>query len=187
LYKEVVMMSPTETLRHEHEVILLVLGGIERATVDLGAALRAEPEWLDTIVDFVRNFADRCHHAKEEKHLFPRMEERGVPRNGGPIGVMLQEHERGRAFIRAVADATSGAKAGDARALATASRNLLYYVGLLRAHIGKENSVLFPMADQVLTEDDQRELAEAFDRVEAEELGEGTHERYHQLAHQLGA
>jgi hemerythrin-like domain-containing protein len=45
--------------------------------------------------------------------------------------------------------------------------------------------VLFPMADRVLSREDQEELARAFDNVEAEEMGEGVHERYHRLAHRL--
>lgn len=179
-------MTATETLRHEHEIILLVLNGVHRGASSLSATLEGDAEWLDTIVDFVRNFADRCHHGKEEKLLFVRLEERGVPREGGPIGVMLQEHEQGRAFIRGVAEAAAGAKAGDVSALEAASGNLLGYVELLRAHIPKENDFLFPWADQVLTADDQRELAEAFERFEAEVMGEGVHERYHRLAHELG-
>jgi len=179
-------MTPTETLRHEHEIIRLVLNGVHRGASSLAATLQGDPQWLDTIVDFVRTFADRCHHAKEEKHLFPRLRERGVPGEGGPIGAMLAEHEQGRAFIRRVAEAAAAARGGDQPALEAASRNLLGYVELLRGHIAKENDILFPLADRVLTEEDQRELAEAFDRVEAEELGEGVHERYHQLAHELG-
>jgi hemerythrin-like domain-containing protein len=55
----------------------------------------------------------------------------------------------------------------------------------LRQHIDKENNVLYPMGNRVLTEDDQRQLSEAFERVEAEEMGPGVHEKYHQLAHEL--
>lgn len=47
-----------------------------------------------------------------------------------------------------------------------------------------EDNILYPMADGILTFADQAELAAAFDRVEAEDMGEGTHERYHQLAHE---
>jgi hemerythrin-like domain-containing protein len=176
---------PAAEAPHEHDIILLVLKGAERGAGSLAATLDADPDWLDTIVDFVRNFADRCHQSKEERHLFPRLQERGIPAEGGPIGVMLYEHEQGRAFIRAVAAAAEGARDRDTAALETAAQNLLGYVELLRSHIAKENGVLFPMADQALSDDDQRELAEAFERVEAEEMGEGVHERYHQLAHRL--
>lgn len=178
-------MGPTATLRHEHDIILLVLKGIERGAGSLAMTLKADPQWLDTIVDFVRNFADRCHHGKEEKYLFVRLQERGIPKDGGPIGVMLHEHELGREFIRAVADATPGAKEGEMSALTAAARHLMGYVELLEAHIAKENDILFPIADGVLTPADQQELTMAFERVEAEEMGEGTHERYHELAHRL--
>lgn len=62
---------------------------------------------------------------------------------------------------------------------------LLQYVELLRTHIMTENNVLFPMADRMPSGEDLEELARAFDNVEAEEMGEGVHERYHQLAHRL--
>jgi hemerythrin-like domain-containing protein len=178
-------MSATAILKHEHDIILLVLKGVERGAESLDETLAAEPEWLATLVDFFRTFVDRCHHTKEERHLFPRLEARGVPKERGPIGVMLAEHEQGRARVRAVAEAVAAAQAGDAAARRTASDNLLAYVELLRGHIAKENSVLFPMADRVFSAEDQAELEAAFERVEAEEIGEGTHERYHELAHRL--
>jgi hemerythrin-like domain-containing protein len=74
---------------------------------------------------------------------------------------------------------------GDAAATAAIARDLKAYVRFLRAHIGKEDNVLYPMADRLLTAEDQRELMAAFDRVEAEEMGEGVHEKYHELAHKL--
>jgi hemerythrin-like domain-containing protein len=55
----------------------------------------------------------------------------------------------------------------------------------LRAHIDKEDNVLYPMADRLFTPEDQRALTKAFEKVEAEEIGEGVHEKYHQLAHDL--
>ena len=178
-------MSATAILRHEHDIILLVLNGVERGARALDSTLASDAEWLDTIVDLVRNFADRCHHGKEERHLFVRLEERGVRKAGGPIGAMLREHEQGRALVRSVAEATPAAKSGEARARQSAAEGLLAYAELLRAHIAKENQGLFPLADQVLSAEDQAELVAAFDRVEAEEMGEGTHERYHELAHKL--
>ncbi|MBC7287075.1 MAG: hemerythrin domain-containing protein [Armatimonadetes bacterium] len=178
-------MDPIETLRHEHDVILLVLEAADQVARSLPAKLRTNPAWLDEFIDFARNFADRCHHGKEERHLFVRLEQRGIPREGGPIGVMLLEHDQGRAFVRAVADSAPAAKAGDILASEAVARNLSAYVELLRSHIAKENDVLFVMAKQVLTATDLRELEAAFERVETEEMGEGVHERYYELAHRL--
>jgi len=108
-----------------------------------------------------------------------------MPVSGGPIAVMLQEHDEGRRRMKAVADALPQAGSGDASALTSVRSNLLAYVQLLRAHIDKEDNVLYPMADRLFMPEDQRALTEAFEKVEAEEIGEGIHEKYHQLAHDL--
>jgi hemerythrin-like domain-containing protein len=182
-----VIVRPTELLKHEHQIILMVLEAAEREAqrIQDTGAVRADD--VEHMVDFFRNFADRCHHAKEEDLLFAKMEERGVPMQGGPIGVMLHEHDEGRRHVTGVADALPQARGGDPAALGTVRANLLAFVHLLRAHIRKEDNVLYPMADQLFTVTDQQALAEGFDRVEAEEIGAGVHERYHQMAHDLAS
>ena len=178
-------MTPTETLKHEHQVVLLVLTGAEREAdaIKGGAAVRAEK--VEQMVEFFKNFVDRCHHAKEERHLFPALAAKGFPPESGPVAVMLHEHEQGRAAVRAIAAALPGARAGDRKAALELADAVLGYVELLRGHIFKEDNVLFPMADQVLPAQEQARLAGAFDEVEREEIGPGVHEHYHQLAHEL--
>ncbi len=178
-------MNPTEILKHEHKIVLLVLNGAESIAQTLNDGGNADIVTVNKMVDFFRNFTDRCHHSKEEKQLFPRLEQRGVTNQGGPIGVMLQEHELGRARVRAIADASVKIEAGDKSGSAILAENLSAYVELLRAHINKEDNVLFAMADRVLTDADKQELFEAFEKIEAEEMGEGTHEKYHEFAHEV--
>jgi hemerythrin-like domain-containing protein len=169
----------------EHRAIERMLAVLESAAARLEAGERLRPGLFREAVDFVRNFADRCHHGKEEGNLFPRMEARGVPRNGGPLGMMLMEHDQGRAFVGAVAGAIDAYEAGDESAARVIAENARGYAGLLRQHIMKEDNVLFPMADGVLSVDDQQELAQTFDRIETEVMGPGVHERYHQLLDDL--
>ncbi|TAM54904.1 MAG: hemerythrin [Acidobacteria bacterium] len=178
-------MSPTETLKHEHTIVLMVLEGAEReaAAIKSGAAVNGEK--VELMVEFFKNFVDRCHHAKEEKHLFPALAAKGLPPESGPVAVMLHEHEQGRAAVRAIAAALPGARAGEPKAARELADALLGYAELLRGHIFKEDNVLFPMADQVLPAQEQARLAGAFDEVEREEIGPGVHERYHRLAHEL--
>lgn len=159
--------TPTAMLRHEHEVILRALGLLQRLGQGLEAGKPVNRQALAWLVDFFRTFADRCHHAKEERHLFPALERCGIPRHGGPVGVMLYEHEQGRAFLRAMVE-------GNDRQLAEAIRG---YGTLLSGHIEKENGILFPMAEQVLAEEEQQVLVQAFDAVEQEVVGPGIHER----------
>jgi len=178
-------MTPAEELKHEHQVILMVLAAGRRKAEEAAQTKRADKVFFEKTIDFIRNFADRCHHAKEEKQLFAKMVERGFSLENGPLAVMLHDHEQGRAWVRAAADALPAAAAGDAQAVERFTRSLLSYITLLEAHIAKEDNILYPMADRVFTAADQSDLAAAFARVEKEETGEGVHEKYHQIAHEL--
>jgi len=178
-------MSATNELRTEHRAIERMLAILETAAARLEQGERVRPDVFRQGVDFVRNFADRCHHGKEEQNLFPRMEARGVPREGGPIGVMLFEHELGRAFAGAIAGAIDAYEADGQAAARVIAENARGYVDLLRQHIMKEDNVLFPMADRVLSAADQAELDERFEQIETERMGPDTHERYHRLLDNL--
>ncbi len=169
---------PTNMLREEHEVILRALALLEHFGKRLEAGEPADRAALAWLREFFSTFADRCHHGKEEQHLFPALERHGIPKERGPLGVMLREHEEGRTFLRSMAQ-------GDDEQTAQAIRG---YASLLRAHIDKENGVLFPLAEQVLTEEEQQGLVGAFEAVEQAVAGPGVHERLlAQLARLEGA
>jgi hemerythrin-like domain-containing protein len=178
-------MKPTEILTNEHRVIEIVLDCLERITENAIETSKLDRQSAEQAVDFIRTFADRCHHGKEETHLFSAMVDRGLARGGGPIGQMLNEHEQGRAYVRGMAESISSASDGDADGLEAFSSNALGYVGLLRAHIQKEDRVLFPLADRMLNDDDNGALSKAFEQVESEHMGRGTHEKYIGLAKSL--
>jgi len=178
-------MHPTEILSGEHRVIEIVLAALDRMTEKTAADGRLEKQPALEAIDFIRNFADGCHHAKEEGQFFPVLFEKGFPREYGPVAMMLHEHEIGRAHVRAMAEALDAASDGDPDAVQSFISQTRGYIALLRAHIQKEDQILFPMADRTLTSDDQSRVSEAFDKTEAEEVGVGTHERYLKLAESL--
>jgi len=169
----------------EHRGIERMLKAMEKALPRLEGGDGSTVPLFVQGVDFLRHFADQCHHHKEEKVLFPLLAEKGVPVEGGPVGVMLHEHEQGRRYIRIMDEAIQRYQAGDAAALkdlATAARG---YIDLLRVHIQKEDNVLFQMANRLLSPEEQRDLVKTFDQVETEVIGPGTHERYHQMLDSL--
>jgi hemerythrin-like domain-containing protein len=172
-------MKVTDILMDEHRVIEQVLNCLEKLADRCEAGEKLDSTSAREALAFFRNFADRCHHGKEEGHLFPLLEARGLPRAGGPTGVMLHEHEEGRRLIAAMSQAVEKDAprefAGHARA----------YVRLLREHIRKEDHCLFPMAAGILSDTDAELLAQRFEHVEHAEMGEGTHEHYLQLANVL--
>jgi hemerythrin-like domain-containing protein len=178
-------MRPTEILGGEHRVIEQVLDCLEAIAQQAKSAGRLDPAPAKDAVAFFRNFADRCHHGKEEAHLFPALEAKGFPRDGGPTGVMLHEHEQGRAHVKGMDENIEAAAAGDAAALDRFIAHAEGYVTLLREHIYKEDHVLFQLADRTLSDADQQALSAAFGKVEEEEMGHGTHETYLRIALEL--
>jgi hemerythrin-like domain-containing protein len=172
-------------LTDEHRVIeqvLVCLGKIvERAEADR----KLDGQSAREAVSFFRHFADRCHHAKEEDHLFPAMEARGFLRDAGPTGVMIHEHEQARYHVGKMDEHIEAASEGDAAAVQEFSRHARAYSNLLRNHIEKEDHCLYTMANQAFTDEDQQELLRAFERVEAEEIGAGVHEKYVSIANEL--
>lgn len=171
----------TELLSDEHRVIERVLGAVEKLAKGPVGVL--EP-WKKAL-EFIRGFADQCHHFKEEKVLFPAMESHGIPSEGGPVGMMLMEHEEGRSYVRAMTAAISLIEARNEAAKDTLLSSAQAYCRLLREHIQKEDDVLFRMADEVIAADEQKKLQMAFAQYEAEEMGAGAHEKYLKIAAEL--
>ena len=178
-------MEATRILMEEHRVIERVIASLEAGAKQLESGKPMRIGFFIQAAEFIKGFADGCHHRKEEGVLFPAMEAAGVARQGGPIGVMLAEHEQGRQLTSGMRQAAEKVQAGEASAKAEICQNALGYAALLRQHIMKEDNVLFPMAERVIPLAKQAEVAEAFERVEHEETGEGVHEKYLGLAEAL--
>jgi hemerythrin-like domain-containing protein len=174
-------MTPADQLREEHQGIILMLRILEKVASKLEAKESVDPTHLEQIVEFFRVFADKCHHGKEEDLLFPALEKAGIPKDQGPIGVLLAEHQQGRGYLRGMAEAVDRQKKGNPKALPAYAENARNYIALLTQHIKKENNVLFPMGEKVLSKEIQEELVEGFEKIETERIGPGTHEELHKL------
>jgi hemerythrin-like domain-containing protein len=178
-------MKATEILMSEHLVIERVIAALDEAANRLSTGQTVRPGFFIDAAAFIKGFADGCHHQKEEGVLFPAMNAYGIPVEGGPIGVMLADHEQGRVYTRGMLEAARAWEAGDASARDSVITNARGYANLLRNHIFKENRVLFPMADRVIPTERQEVIDEGFERIEHEETGEGVHEKYLAMAENL--
>ncbi len=178
-------MDAVETLMSEHRVIEQVLDALVGFTEDAVRRGTTEKEELGQFVTFVREFADACHHGKEEDILFAAMVDAGFPRNGGPIAVMLHEHDQGRALVgilKARAEQDGPWTDADRQEVAEVARG---YAAMLHAHIHKEDAILYPMAEQHLPPEVMEKVGQDCERYEA--AREGTHEKLHALAEALVA
>lgn len=176
--------SPTDILEAEHHVIQKVVGAMAVLAEGLGAGHEPPVETLRNIVEFMRTFADKCHHGKEEVHLFPCLEKRGVPARGCPMGVLLHEHERGRTLVAQLAQAIEAYASGTASARDSVMEPLRGLVELYPNHIWKEEYLLFPMSNKVLGATDQQQLIGQFADVEAA-VGPDVHQRFERIAEEI--
>jgi hemerythrin-like domain-containing protein len=180
-----VTVNATRCLREEHQVILKVLDCFDRVLQAGRASGTVTRAVFEPFLEFFRGFADQCHHCKEEDRLFPCLEAKGVPREGGPIGVMLNEHEQGRRRVRAMGDELDAADGGDAISAERVLEQGQQFLELLRAHIAKEDNVLFNMADQLVGGDDLARLAESYAAAESEPGYQGTFGHCRDIADRL--
>jgi len=163
--------QPTTELRKEHQLILRVLN-VLRTLVDRHDAKQGfEFQSFRSAVQFFQLFADACHHAKEEELLFPVLEARGIPREGGPIGVMLEEHRVARELTARMAGALDAQARGDSGAENAFKQAARDYIALIENHIFKEDNVLFNLSDRVLNEADSDKLCARFCEVGCRSFG----------------
>ncbi len=177
-------MKATDVLRAEHRIIQSVLKCLAAATEDVAAGGRLDVTSCGQMLVFFREFVDACHHRKEEGYLFPVTQQRGVTCKPGHVSVLLAEHEEGRRHVESMAASLPEVE-GNGQATARFCESAKQYARLLALHIHKEDDCLFPLADATLSEADQRSILQGFEQVETRELGPGTHQRLHHLAHEV--
>jgi len=168
------MDTATKNLEDDHVHILQLIRVMERI---IGSE-NPDITHIASVVDIIRNFADGLHHAKEENQFFPFLANRGFSISQGPVAVMLMEHVRGRDFVKGIAENISLYKGGNLSALGKIYSNMAGYAELLQNHIGKENNILFRMADRALSEEDHQLLLKQFEEAEKTHVSGSSSEEY---------
>lgn len=156
------MNTATQNLENDHIYILRLIDVMEKMVLNCAT----DTAHMEMVVNLIKTYADGFHHAKEEKVLFPLLVEKGFSNEQGPVSVMLHDHVEGREFVKGISERIDVYKAGNISALPEIYQYMQGYVDLLRAHIGKENNVLFRMADKALSSDEQLELLNKFGSIE---------------------
>jgi uncharacterized protein len=171
----------SELLMADHETTEKVFEAVERA---LAAPEGPSPALLRDAMEYFKGYVDGCHNKKEENHLFPLIERRGVPRGGGPLGVMLMEHEQSRSELPRLLAVAERFLAGDLAALPDLRIAFGEYSSLLKNHFWKENDILYPMARRVMTAADAEAVVAGIEATEAS-VGPDTRAKYYALAERI--
>lgn len=157
----------TQVMMEEHQLILRMIALVEKNS---GRVERGEyRNWrffLDA-VEFIREYADRFHHAKEEDVLFTALVKNGMPEKQSPIEAMLMEHDAGRAHVRGMEEAAQRALDGDESKIPSLLEHARGYAQLLRGHIDKEDTILYPLAERVLPQEVRPAMLDAYRAAEA--------------------
>lgn len=174
----------TASLRKDHDLIEKVIKAME-STIQLLNDGKQIPEFiLLPVIDFSKNFTDVCHHSKEEKSLFPALEQAGMPTNMGPIAMMLIDHQRSRELGKEMENsAKTYLSSGDSTKLIN---DMQQYVEHITEHLWKENNRLFMMAEARL-QYVSKKINQELNDIEESKLRETgkTREHYEQLAETL--
>lgn len=155
-------MQVTQELMNEHQLILKYLDLIDRY-IEFNEGNTDENLLLEKAQDFIsfiQEFADTYHHAKEEDILFKYLQKPGVLSHCNPLPVMLSEHEQGRMYLQNMKDATTNAN------MESLCNNARGYSQLLKQHIFKENNVLYPMAEEGISDDDKIAIEKEYKQIE---------------------
>jgi hemerythrin-like domain-containing protein len=169
----------TTVMVEEHKLILRMIALLEENVARMELGRFRDWEFFLDAVDFIRNFADRFHHAKEEDVLFAALVQNGMPAQHSPVAAMLMAHDQGRAFVRGMEEAALKARDGVVGQIPFIAENAHGYIDLLRDHIEKEDQILYPLAERVLPEDGRAAMVSAYGA--AAERMPGLEEKYQRL------
>ena len=154
------MKSPTQILKDEHKNILKIADALTEECDALESGKKLNKDFFSNAVEFVREYADRFHHAKEEDILFKELCKPEAEMHCNPVEQMLCEHNLGRNFVKGMEEAL---KDGDKEKVIENARG---YAQLIQEHINKEDNILYPMADEALNENSKKSMLKEFEKAE---------------------
>ncbi len=179
------MMMATQNLMDEHEGIKLMLAIMESISKKMKSGRNVESVHLESILEFLKVFVDKCHHGKDEDVLFPELLEGKQGESvRKAVRILQTEHSAGRKYVRKIAETLSGYKKGYEKSIEI-TENMISYVFHMRKHIEIENNFFFPISDLMLNGNTQKKLFVKFEKIEIEKIGEGRHEEFHRLLRTL--
>ena len=170
---------PTTILSEEHQNILRLIGALVKECESLRSGKELEREFFEKAIDFIRNYADRFHHAKEEDILFVELCKDDVQMHCNPIPQMLHEHDIGRDFVKGM---EAGVGENDPSKV---MENALNYAQLLQEHIYKEDNILYVMAEEALDAKVKQSILKRFDQAEQKRFEKGSKERFLSIVEEL--
>jgi hemerythrin-like domain-containing protein len=175
-------MKPRGMLMIEHRLIEKMLSVIEREIGDIRRKGEVDPVFIDTAVDFIRTYADRTHHGKEEDILFKELENKKMDENNSKIMTdLVDEHKRARKTVTELVAAKSRYVGGDGLAVDDVIRGLTWLIEFYPVHIKKEDEIFFPATEKYFSDNELEKLVASFREFDMGMI----HEKYAKVVTEL--
>ena len=176
-------MQPRGPLMIEHRLIERMIALIKKEIERLQESSTANPVFIDTAVDFIRTYADRTHHGKEEDILFRVLAKKDMSSKDKKImDELVQEHVFGRKTVGELVKAKEMHFMGDQKALGIVIHKLSVIVDFYPKHIEKEDQIFFPAAMEYLSREEQQEMLQKFLEFDRRMI----HEKYKAVVEDMG-
>ena len=177
-------MQARGPLMIEHRLIERMLKLVNKFLTKIEKQETVDPVFVDTVVDFIRTYADRTHHGKEEDILFLELEKKDMSDdNRRLMNELIEEHVFGRKVTRELFEANARYRRGDNSALSIITARLGTLVDFYPKHIEKEDKVFFPASRAYLSEDEEQAMLREFWEFDRRMI----HEKYETLVQELKA
>ena len=164
----------------EHEMIERAMAVLRSNLEKIDEAIKT-PLQMQRAIDFLLEFGDKVHNTKEEKFLFPLMEQKGLPVQGGPIGVMLMEHDAERKLLQRMMAELPNLSEDTTVARQKFAAEGFEYLTIRAEHIWKENDVLYAMGRKVFSDEDNAFLLGSFKTLDRQRYGDAARDHYAQM------
>lgn len=154
------MKTITSVMLYEHNLIKTVIDAlISNANLMIEGSEINEMFYKD-VINFLRNYADKIHHKKEENILFPVALEHENTKNNPDVKILVHQHILSRELVDLMEEALI--KKNRLKLVKTARE----YSEIIGGHINREDEMLIPLLEEQLPEDDKREIISRFREID---------------------
>ena len=185
--KKRVPMKPRGPLMIEHRLIEKMLKLTGKELERIKKERDVDPVFIDTIVDFIRTYADRTHHGKEEDILFRELEQKDLSdKDKRGMRELVDEHVTARKVVKELVDATGEYGKGDQSKIDAVIEKLSFLINFYPEHIYKEDKVFFPDTETYFSKEELDRMLEDFWEFDKNMIHEKYNTLYDELSERYG-
>jgi hemerythrin-like domain-containing protein len=182
--EQVPLRNALYVIRHEHRIVEQAIRALDGICLRLKWGDQVPPQALESLLDFISGFVNEIHHGREEKYLIPMLEQQDAVKGGFALAAIVDEHSREADLTNELVFAFKRYLRGDSDARELFVEAAHNFRSHLFGHMYREDSLLLPIADDVLSDEDKQELTLKFAEAERE-FGEARYKKYIDTAREL--